>query len=118
MKILKVACKPVRIIRGHVWQNVQPQVVTIVDPSMEEFSSDSGSFVASSNTSATAGSHKEVFVKQPKELHQNVEVVRSVRMARDRWATLINSNKWNTNKAVDMEEEAVLFNERLGRKLC
>ena len=118
VRILKVACKPVRIIRGHVWQNVQPQVATIVDPSMEEFSSDSESFVASSHTSATAGSHKEVIVKQPKGLHENVEVVRSVLMARDRWTTLINSDKWNTNKAVGMEEEAVLFNERLGRRLC
>ncbi|RBR08171.1 uncharacterized protein FIESC28_10363 [Fusarium coffeatum] len=106
VKILKVAFKPVRIIRGHVWQNVQPQVATIVDPSMEESSSDSEASV------------KEVFVKQPEELHQNVEVVRSVLTARDRWTTLINSDKWNTNKAVDMEEEAVLFNERPGRKLC
>ena len=106
VKILKVACQPVRIIRGHVWQNVQPQVATIADPSMEEFSSDSEVSV------------KEVFVKQPKELHQNIEVVRSVLTARDRWTTLINSDKWNTNKAGDMKEEAVLLNERLGRKLC
>lgn len=117
VKILKVAFKPVRIIRGHAWQAVQPQVATIVDPSMEESSSDSEALVASSHTSATAGSYKKVFVKQPKELDQNVLLVRSVLMARDRWTTLINSDKWNPNKVVDMEEETVLFNERPSRNL-
>jgi len=85
---------------------------------MEESSSDSEALVVSSHTSATAGSHKEVFVKQPKELDQNIVHVRSVLMARDRWTTLINSDKWNPNKVLDMEEETVLFNERSSRKLC
>jgi hypothetical protein len=118
VKFLKVAFKPVRIIRGHAWQAVQPQVATIVDPSMEESSADSEALVASSDTSATASSYKKDFVKQPKELDQNIVLVRSVLMARDRWTTLINSDKWNPNKVVDMGEETAISNERPRRRLC
>ncbi|KAJ4137583.1 hypothetical protein NW768_003171 [Fusarium equiseti] len=113
VKILKVAFKPVRIIRGDARHAVQPQVATIVDPSEEEFSSDSTAPVASSYTSATADPYKGVFVKQSKKLEQNIEddaLMRSVLMARDRWTTLINSDKWNPDKVVDMEEKTVLFN--------
>ncbi|GKT98792.1 unnamed protein product [Fusarium langsethiae] len=96
-------CRTVRIVHDDPHQAVQPQAAIVVDPSTEDFSSDSENLVASTHDSSsvlTSDSEDETYGEEEEE----DIVAQARRVTRVGRATLIKLPELNRNQNEDVEE--------------